>query len=144
MSNYQIANTASEDVEKYRAHSNVARVISSRVEHNSSQFVAKWDNDLLDSMAGQQNETDQVIGYEEVSHRWTSGNAKDRMWVEENVDNFIKSQASHLLDLQNLDEWQEPSSKTIPDVKGQTEIELFADQNKEGITLERMNANVLF
>ena len=95
----------------------------------------------MDYLAGQQNEAGQAIGYEEASRRWTSGNTKERIWVEEQADNFIRSQASHLLDLQNLDDWQEPSSKTIPDVKGQTEIELIADQNKEDITLVRANAD---
>ena len=143
MSNYQIANTASEDIEKYRARSNAARELSSRVEQNGSQFVANWDNAFLDFMASQQNETGQAIGYEEASRRWTSGNAKERIWVEEQADNFIRSQASHLLDLQNLDDWQEPSSKTIPDVKGQTEIEFIADQNKEDISHERANSDAV-
>ena len=81
MSNYQIANTASKDVEKYRARSNAARVISSRVEHNGSQFVANWDNAFLDYMEGRQNETGQATGYEEASRRWTYVNSKERIWV---------------------------------------------------------------
>ena len=36
-----------------------------------------------------------------------------------------------------------PSNETIPDIKSQTEIEFIGDQNKEDITLEKVNADAL-
>ena len=134
MANYQEAQNASQDVERYQARSDAARQMSSRVEHKGSQFVANWDNAFLDYMSKQENENGTPIGFAEASRRWTSGKSADRVWVQEQAQKFMRNQANQLLERPSLENWQKPSEPTIAQEIGQNDIARVASTNRSKIS----------